>query len=310
MADYHADGQFMPGYHEDPEPAAAGPARTMRLAGTALSLAIVAGIGFWGYRMVMRDVSGVPVVRAMTGETRRVPEDSGGTETEFQGLSVNHVAEGGTAAAPANKVTLAPGPVDLGDDALTPAQLGAGQTAQGTPTQLPKGETLEDIASRIATLSDAAAAPVPDNQDDQDDDGAAQLISGKGVGEAVRPKQRPTALATRPASDPATAAAPAGGAAPAAGPIDVAPADVPPGTFLAQVGAFASEAIAKKEWDRLSQDFSIYLQDRKRVIEVAETGGRTFYRLRVMGFSDLSDARRFCATLVAGRVDCIPVLTK
>jgi hypothetical protein len=35
-----------------------------------------------------------------------------------------------------------------------------------------------------------------------------------------------------------------------------------------------------------------------------------FYRLRAHGFTDLSDARRFCAAFVAGGVDCIPVVTR
>jgi hypothetical protein len=50
--------------------------------------------------------------------------------------------------------------------------------------------------------------------------------------------------------------------------------------------------------------------DKQRVIQQASSGGRTFYRLRVMGFSDLSEARLFCAALVADKVDCIPVVMK
>ncbi len=46
------------------------------------------------------------------------------------------------------------------------------------------------------------------------------------------------------------------------------------------------------------------------MIQKAESGGRTFYRLRAMGFADLSDARRFCSALVAGNADCIPVTTR
>jgi hypothetical protein len=49
---------------------------------------------------------------------------------------------------------------------------------------------------------------------------------------------------------------------------------------------------------------------KQRVIQKASSGGRTFYRLRVMGFTDMSAARHFCAALVAANADCIPVVTK
>jgi SPOR domain len=43
------------------------------------------------------------------------------------------------------------------------------------------------------------------------------------------------------------------------------------------------------------------------VIQSAESGGRTFYRLRAHGFDGDDDARRFCAVLQAQAADCIPV---
>ena len=46
------------------------------------------------------------------------------------------------------------------------------------------------------------------------------------------------------------------------------------------------------------------------MIQEAESGGRTFYRLRALGFDDLSDARRFCSVLVAENADCIPVTAR
>lgn len=48
-------------------------------AGAAVSLALIAGVGVWGYKLVMRDVTGIPVVQAMEGPMRIAPEDPGGT---------------------------------------------------------------------------------------------------------------------------------------------------------------------------------------------------------------------------------------
>ena len=43
------------------------------------------------------------------------------------------------------------------------------------------------------------------------------------------------------------------------------------------------------------------------VIQAAESGGRTFFRLRAHGFENEDDARRFCSALVAENASCIPV---
>ena len=76
------------------------------------------------------------------------------------------------------------------------------------------------------------------------------------------------------------------------------------------MGAFDSPEIARAQWDRLQGQFGDYLAGKSRVVQQAQTGGRTFYRLRAMGFTDLSDARRFCSALVAEDADCIPVVSR
>ena len=63
-----------------------GFARMANLAGAAVSLALIAGVGVWGYKILVRDVSGVPVVRAAEGPMRIQPEDPGGHQALNQGL--------------------------------------------------------------------------------------------------------------------------------------------------------------------------------------------------------------------------------
>jgi hypothetical protein len=82
------------------------------------------------------------------------------------------------------------------------------------------------------------------------------------------------------------------------------------GTRLVQLGAVDSEDIARKEWDRLSGKFADLLGDKTRIVQAAKSGGRTFYRLRAMGFADEADSRRFCSALVAERAACIPVAVR
>jgi hypothetical protein len=54
-------------------------AKLMNGAGALMSVALIAGLAVWGYRLAMRDVTGVPVVRALEGPMRIAPEDPGGS---------------------------------------------------------------------------------------------------------------------------------------------------------------------------------------------------------------------------------------
>jgi hypothetical protein len=74
---------------------------------------------------------------------------------------------------------------------------------------------------------------------------------------------------------------------------------------MAQLGAFDSNAIANGEWSRLSGKFGSLFSDKGQVIQKYDSNGRTFWRLRVAGFSSISDARQFCSAVKSGGTDCI-----
>ena len=297
-------------------------------AGAIVSLALVAGIGVWGYKLLVRDVSGIPVVRAAQGEMRVRPEEPGGQLAQHQGLSVNEVAAVGTAAAPADQLRLAPQPVGLAEEdqvipvamvaptpqvapaaaaAIAPvnetpdvaAALQSGNVddlvAQLTAGVTPLSNALEEAPAQvIATVTDTLTADVAEAQ-------AAvvqAVFSGPSPKQSLRPRKRPAQTAqVVQASAPAPTA-------------ERDAASLPAGTRLAQLGAFDSEEVAREQWDQLSTRFSAYLGDKERIIQKASSGGRTFYRLRAMGFEDIGDARRFCSALVAENADCIPVVTR
>lgn len=128
-------------------------------------------------------------------------------------------------------------------------------------------------------------------------------VTVPGLSWSSRPQVRPAGISTQP--KPTPVAAPA-----TAKPEEIALASIPAGTRLVQLGAYDSEATARSEWERISGKFTDYFAGKQRVIQKAQSGGRTFYRLRAHGFADLSEARRFCSVLVAGKSDCIPVVTR
>ncbi len=329
--------------------------RLVNGAGALTSLALVLGLGIWGYKLAVRDVNGVPVIRALAGPARMVPSDPGGELADHQGMAVNAIAADGTAAAPAERLVLAPRPMELapedqpmGDVKIAAsAPFAAPVPPIGTPAVAPAAVPVP-AAEAVPSLTEA-----PVVEDLADADPAAESVANAvteavsvlpadvpGVSRSLRPQGRPAMLALAPegASDPiaeaaaAAVAAALGGAVveeapkPAeveptsveptvarlpdatadAGAVELAADAVPAGTRLAQLGAYQSADEARAEWDKVIGDLGPLMQGKKRVIESAQSGGRTFYRLRVQGFADLADARRFCAALKAEGRLCTP----
>ncbi len=320
--------------------AATGFARAAGLAGAAASLALVIGLGVWGYQLVMRDVSGVPVVRAVEGPMRAQPENPGGSQADHQGLAVNSVAANGTAEAAADRVTLAPQPIELSQDdqpmsrLTTPeADLPPQVINQGNQAAVPQISEASvsayqngDIDALVAELTDGVTPIEPDLGSVQEQPSVApsivqpeplQPIEIAAIGAATAPssalRNAPgVKISLRPNLRPARFSPAVAQTSPGTGraTLEVDPNSLPAGTRLAQLGAYESAEVARAEWDRIYSRFEDYLEGKTRVIQRAESGGRTFYRLRAMGFDGLSDARRFCSTLVAGKADCIPVTTR
>ncbi|WP_300437756.1 SPOR domain-containing protein [uncultured Mameliella sp.] len=335
MADFTYDGA-------PAAPATVKMASVANWAGAAVSLALIAGIAVWGYRVVARDVSGVPIVQALSGPMREAPKDPGGRLADHQGLAVNAVAGSGAAADPADRLMLAPRPAGLQADdvalgVLTPDKPVDPKPAMARNAEVialqPEGAPIPESADPkdtgpFAALADEIAAkskplsPLPEGTEaevvtalasalpDQakSDQAKPDLYTGPGLARSLRPRLRPAGLAATARVAAAPGAAVEWNASKPVNEID--PDALSAGTRLVQIGAFDSPEAARGEWDRLDGRFGDYLAGKDRVIQKASSGGRTFYRLRAHGFEDLSDARRFCAAFVAQKVDCIPVVTR
>ncbi|MFO1203951.1 MAG: SPOR domain-containing protein [Tabrizicola sp.] len=299
--------------------AAARLQKRINLAGALTSLALVVGFGVWGYKLAVRDVRGVPVIQAMEGPMRIAPADPGGEIADNQGLAVNRVAAEGVAAPPPEKLVLAPRPVELAAEdtaglggtpmpgvteasapsaALTAdadlALAAAPPTESATPTEVAVDAALAEALGEIpgdaavaddVSLTEELAEPAPE--------GAITV--------SPRPKVRPSARTAAPAPKEAVAMA-------AANEID--PATIPVGTRLVQFGTFDTAEEARAEWVRLQGRFGELMAEKAMVVQPAESGGRTFYRLRAHGFDGEDDARRFCSAFVSENAVCIPVPQK
>ncbi|MFK7868006.1 MAG: SPOR domain-containing protein [Roseobacter sp.] len=294
----------------------------VNLAGALTSLALIAGIGVWGYKLLVRDVSGIPIVRAAEGDMRVLPDDPGGKLAQHQGLAVNAIAAEGRASGPVDQVKLATAPVTLEPgDALAPitqpAPLGSAETfiAQAsdradvpqaaTPASLAASEidaVVTELVADASTLSDTAPTETAAAAEPNSDVRVHRVaLDAPGPRESLRPQLRPArgALVHQASFAPAPKSA-----------AEIDASAIPSGTRLAQLGAFDTAEDARAEWTRLEQRFGAVLANKSRVIQEVDGSGRTFYRLRAMGFRGLDDARRFCSAFKAEGVDCIPVASR
>lgn len=327
MADANYD--FGGGYSHDSDAprqgvrdiaAAARIQRTVNIAGAVTSLALVVGLGIWGYKLAVRDVNGVPVIQALEGPMRIAPSDPGGEIADNQGLAVNNVAEAGIAAPMPEKLVLAPRPIDLApedtsglglatmpglSEASAPTGLLTGNAdlalaaappvESADPTEVAVDAALAEALGEIpdeALVADPVVALAPDPTLEPAPEGAILT--------SVRPKARPgTRTETASAAPAEMTSLPA--------PNEVDPATITPGTRLVQFGTFDTAEEARAAWVLLQGRFGELMAEKAMVVQPAESGGRTFYRLRAHGFEGEDDARRFCSAFVTQDATCIPV---
>lgn len=270
--------------------------RWVNLAGALISAALILGLGLWGYRIAVRDVMGIPVVRALAGPMRVAPETPGGDVAAHQGLAVNAVAATGVASAPAERLVLAPRPVDLAaDDApglasTAPVMVEAGVAAAAAVAELVSAPVAGSVSTpALAVFGAAPAAP--------DLELAALAMPQNGMARSKRPQARPASLPLVPGDGAALVP-------------EVDAATLAVGTKLVQLGAFDDAAGARAEWDKLAQQFGELLADKSRVVQAAQSNGVTFYRLRAHGFESEDESRRFCSALLAENAACIPVAVR
>ncbi|MFN7268272.1 MAG: SPOR domain-containing protein [Cereibacter sp.] len=336
------DDEDFPGY-----PSSSGPGRVewlMNAAGAVTSIALVLGVVIWGYKLAVRDVSGIPVVRALEGPMRVAPQDPGGEVTAHTGLSVNAVAAEGAAAQLPDQIVLAPRPFGLspedqpvsGEVAVPPSDAPSAATAlSSTPDGTvplagmivpvdPVGQlTQTPLAappSAEAVATDTAVAGADLSMEAAVESALAEALGAEPMQSGVlasaepappgavvrspRPERRPEGDGS---GDPilVPAALTAADAAPGGGEVDVA--SIPVGTRLVQLGAFDDESGARREWAQLQARFGELIAPKAMVLQKADSGGRSFVRLRALGFEDEADARRFCSALLAENASCIPV---
>ncbi|MDG1208960.1 MAG: SPOR domain-containing protein [Paracoccaceae bacterium] len=271
--------------------------RAATTAGALISLAILAIVVIWSYRLGVRDANDVPVIRAQTEATKIKPDDPGGIEIAHQNREVYNIVDGTSSStdgafAPSEETLTAadapvspspaPRPAEVTETTVVPASPAAvEETAQAPVSAAP--ETVAE--AEPATTAEVEAEPAQ----------IAEDVS------AVAPKAAPVALRR-----PARAAPKPQQASTLAEPRAAALAS----RIQIQLGAFNTEDIAASQWTELKNRNGDLLSGRARVVTPVVSGGRRLYRLRAGPFKDVDEASTLCRALKARGEDCIVARAK
>jgi hypothetical protein len=296
--------------------------RLIAIGAAVTTVSLVAGGAFWAYRIAVRDVSGVPVIRALEAPMRVAPEAPGGQVVPYSGLAVNAVPGGAAPDAGTGNLVLAPAPLALlPDDA---PGLGTAPAAPGFEPEVvdPATESAAFASAPPERAGEAIGAPAADPAPVATPTAAAPEArlsfappprpAGLGRPAAAAAPAAPAAALSGPSSgdDPVAAALASvlASLGPVAAPAEIDPASIAPGTRLVQVGSFDDIEAARRGWDGVAVRAGALITDKSRVIVPVDDGGRVFYRLRVAGFLSEDDARRFCAVVGTESQRCVPVI--
>ncbi len=145
-----------------------------------------------------------------------------------------------------------------------------------------------------------------------DADGATGKLAPGSETPAPQDIKPPVVASAPPVPTPAPApAAPAVVAAkpPLVPPAHVAAAEHPAHVgggkgALVQLAALSSEDAAKTEWERLAKKMPDLLSSKQPAVSKIERDGKTFWRLRTGGFSDIAQATAFCEQVRAKGNGC------
>ena len=213
-------------------------------------------VGVWSF--TGHHHNGVPVIEPPTGPLRVKPANPGGLQ------------------------------VDGANDAILSGG-SDGKESAAPPPETPAPQALkaeEQAAANAAAPPPAAAAP------------AASAAAPATVRAELQPLPalRPHITVVAPKAAGQIAAAPARSAqlATAAAAPAIHPATPAVATPLVQLAALESEDAANAEWQRLSRKYPDLLGGRRPTITRIEHAGKTYWRVRTGGFSDLTQASVFC----------------
>ncbi len=268
----------------------------LQWAGAAVSVLLVVGAVYWVFQLGRRDATEVPVIKAMEGVARAVPENSGGPVVDNLGLQVNEVLGSNSTAPVEPETTRAPPPQRVMPEDVIPAEATTPSAPILVPVDVP---VVADTPAETTPLPPSIPGADPNMTRPARRVPSANLsVNAAILSEAIASALQEVAGESTPASDAAAAAQPQ------------APTPSYVGEIMIQFDMYDDEGSANRDYDQLLADNQDLLGSLVRFVERREAGGRVFYRLRARGFANMNEATSMCDALLARAVKCIAVTAR
>lgn len=247
------------------KPATMDPAtRRLAIFSGAIGGALVLLVGVWSF--TGHHHAGVPVIEADSRPLRVKPANPGGLQVADANESIlSGEADG--------KEAMAPPPESPEPQVLKAETEAAAASAPAPAAAPPQPLTLPEPAKPAASTAAPRLAAAPEAPPPPASKPATTVASARPV-----PAPSQLGMAARPA-------------AAASGPV-------------VQLAALDSEAAAKAEWQRLAHRYGELLSGHTPSFSRTEHAGKSFWRVRTSGFSDMTDAVLFCERVKAKGGGC------
>ena len=258
----------------------------LKFAGVLLSMGAMVLIGTWGYIDSVRSAGGIPLISPSGEPFKTQPADPGGRKNPYVGREINKLIEGNSNELPENPTyAYAPSAAELRTLDLSP------RDAQERYRML-NGESESSASASEPSIQDLLAKAV-------DSEPVEPVESVWVVPERGRLLIIDGRYAYLQETDP----------------IEfkdnrIDSSEVRLGSYVVQLGDFATDNAAGREWRKLRTAFADLLSESSWFIQEATSGGRPIHRLRVSGFEDRAAAERFCSRLNARHGICIPTIMR
>jgi hypothetical protein len=286
---------------EDADVIEDGPAESRRgtlysIGAATLTMAALATVVVWSYRLGVRDANDVPVIKAMVEKMRDRPEDPGGLRVEHQDRRVYGLIVDGASDEDQPAVLAAP-PEPLQAEDVAMARLVPAVEAAEPALEETLGESAAtDDAAPTAT---AEAPPAASRARDLEALVREALATPEPITDGLPsplPRLRPI-LASASSVDTVE-------------PRAARPTAPTPARPAIQLGAYNDPDLALEMWRSLAARNGDLLAGRDPVVDTLVGTTRTLYGLRAVPFATMAEAEGLCAALQARDEDCLVTVTR
>ena len=262
-----------------------------------ISIFLLGGFLYWGYSAFVQSESKVTIITAPDGPLKVLPEDPGGNLASHLGFSVNSVQESGQVAGPSAKIFLAPPAISVQESDLRSLS-GFGDSNGAIDLKSSINDALAGIFKDTDTLSEVTflknLKEIPIKKD---------IVENTTVSNSfARPEKRPVKIVSATLHQDLVAQI-------VLNQVKASMVDSED-ELMVHLGSFKNKVLASADVENFVVRHKGYLTDKTVFLQKSETGGRSIYRMRAIGFSNTSETKKFCVIINSFGNDCIPISNK